>query len=563
MHLFTYRGLRVLKFYRHIRVITSLLMLSPFLIGNAFYYYPIYDLIIADPLFYLPKILLTTLPPIVIIPIVNLILYQKILFFQRLNSLRIMTNFLLENRYYLSKTVKRDGKTVEKISLPKVYVKRGKYQLLASFILEGNKFQDRFINLGATLEVMYNGDFRNKTFDERFVQYEIAINRIASRINVSEVTLTDQGIRLMKDVFWDYVAEPHLLIGGGTGGGKTVVLMTIVLALAKIGFIDLCDPKNADLSGLKSVPVFKGRVFISKDDIITCLKDNVTEMENRYETMQNHPDYKIGKNFAQYGLKPKFIVIDEWAAFIAKIENDYRLQAEATEYLTQIVLEGRQAGLFVIQAMQRPDGEYIKTALRDNFMKRLSVGHLEDTGYNMMFGDANRNKEFKKLDKINGKKVHGRGYIANNGELAGEFFSPYVPFNKGFSFEEEFMKLPVLEDEQLIIHKDTLEEVEPIEEDYEPMEDDIMEVLEEKRLLTDFAKENDLTVKTLRKVIYLMDERGIPFDKEENSLVVTPFQEQLLLETLALFESEGRKSYPKAVESCLANHGLGQEQGQA
>lgn len=562
MHLFTYRGLRVHKFYRHIRVITTLLMLSPFLIGNVFYYYPIYDLIIADPLFYLPKILLTTLPPIVIIPIVNLILYQKVLFFQRLNSLRIMTNFLLENRYYLSKTVKRDGKTVEKIALPKVYVKRGKYQLLASFILEGNKFQDRFINLGATLEVMYNGDFRNKTFDERFVQYEIAFNRIASRINISEVAMTDQGIRLMKDVFWDYVAEPHLLIGGGTGGGKTVILMTIVLALAKIGFIDLCDPKNADLSGLKNIPVFKGRVFISKDDIITCLKDNVTFMEDRYKAIQNRPDYKIGKNFSDYGLKPKFIVIDEWAAFIAKIENDYRLQAEATEYLSQIVLEGRQSGVFVIFAMQRPDGEYIKTALRDNFMKRLSVGHLEDTGYTMMFGDANRNKEFKKLDKINGKKVHGRGYIANNGELAGEFFSPYVPFDKGFSFEEEFRKLPVLEEDEAVLPQDRPAPADPGEK-ASPKEKTIAEILEENRLLTDFAKEHDLTVKTLRKIIYLLDERGVPFDKVDNALVVTPFQEQLLLETLELFEEEGRKSYPKAVESCLANHGLGQEQGQA
>ena len=83
------------------------------------------------------------------------------------------------------------------------------------------------------------------------------------------------------------------------------------------------------------------------------------------------------------------------------------------------------------------------------------------------------------------------------------------------------------------------------------------------QLLTEFAKEKDLPVKTLRKIIYLLDERGMPFDKEENSLVVTPFQEQLLLETLELFEAEGRKSYPKAVESCLANHGLGQEQGQA
>lgn len=66
-------------------------------------------------------------------------------------------------------------------------------------------------------------------------------------------------------------------------------------------------------------------------------------------------------------------------------------------------------------------------------MKRLSVGHLESTGYDMMFGDANKTKEFKKLDEINGVKVKGRGYIANNGDLAGEFFSPYVPLDQGFS----------------------------------------------------------------------------------------------------------------------------------
>ncbi len=34
------------------------------------------------------------------------------------------------------------------------------------------------------------------------------------------------------------------------------------------------------------------------------------------------------------------------------------------EYLSQLVLEGRQAGVFIIFAMQRPDGEFIKAALR-------------------------------------------------------------------------------------------------------------------------------------------------------------------------------------------------------
>ena len=114
-------------------------------------------------------------------------------------------------------------------------MKQSRYKIEVHFILEGNKFQDRFLNLGSTLEVMFNGDFRNKTFDKRFITYDIAINRIDSRITINEVDVKGSKLQLMKDVTWDYIEEPHLLIGGGTGGGKTVVLMTIIYALAKIG----------------------------------------------------------------------------------------------------------------------------------------------------------------------------------------------------------------------------------------------------------------------------------------------------------------------------------------
>ena len=119
-------------------------------------------------------------------------------------------------------------------------------------------------------------------------------------------------------------------------------------------------------------------------------------MEKRYENdvyFVKIPSWE--KNFTHYDMKPKFILVDEWAALMAKIDRDYSQQSELMEYLSQLVLEGRQAGVFIIFAMQRPDGEFIKTALRDNFMKRLSVGHLESTGYDMMFGDANKTKEFK------------------------------------------------------------------------------------------------------------------------------------------------------------------------
>ena len=50
--------------------------------------------------------------------------------------------------------------------------------------------------------------------------------------------------------------------------------------------------------------------------------------------------------------------------------------------------------------MQRPDGEFIKTALRDQFMFRMSVGRLSETGILMIFGDENKNKKFKYVEKL-------------------------------------------------------------------------------------------------------------------------------------------------------------------
>lgn len=562
MKLFTYRGIRVRAFYRHIRGITWFIWWFPSLLAIGHYCYFNLEELKDHPLpqvYYIGGILVASC---LVAFLLNHMCYEKIVFFQKLNSLRILSRFLIENNLYLIKNIRRENKTIEKIVLPQVYLKQSRYKIEVRFILEGNKFQDRFLNLGSTLEVMFNGDFRNKTFDKRFITYDIAINRIDSRITINEVEVKGSKLQLMTDVTWDYIEEPHLLIGGGTGGGKTVVLMTIIYALAKIGFVDICDPKNSDLAGLKKIPVFHGRVYTSKEDIIQCFKENVAFMEKRYELISNSPKFQAGKNFTHYGMTPKFILVDEWAALMAKIDRDYSLQSELMEYLSQLVLEGRQAGVFIIFAMQRPDGEFIKTALRDNFMKRLSVGHLESTGYDMMFGDANKTKEFKKLDEINGVKVKGRGYIANNGDLAGEFFSPYVPLDQGFSFYDAYAKIPIMEfnGEEFEVfgeNQPQTEKTELIEEE------EALNTETNGRPLKEFAEEQDLKMATLRKIIYLLQEQGIGFERTESAILVDPFQEELLLESLIHFEEGGRKSYPKAVEATLNHHGLGQGQGQA
>ena len=561
MKLFTYRGQRVRIIHRKIKGVTWLILWFPFLFAISLYTYIHLDGLRIQPLPQAYIIGTVYLSSSILAWFINRICYEKLLFFQKMNSLRILSRFLLENNFYLSKKIKRDNKISEKIELPQVYLKQSPYKIEISFILEGNKFQDRFLNLGSTLEVMFNGDFRNKTFDKRFIKYEIAINRIDSRISIDNVIVKGSKLQLMKDVTWDFIEEPHLLIGGGTGGGKTVVLMTIIYALAKIGFIDICDPKNSDLAGLKKIPVFHNRVFTSKEDIINCFKENVEFMEKRYKLMSSSHKFQAGKNFTHYDMKPKFILVDEWAALMAKIDRDYSQQAELMEYLSQLVLEGRQAGVFIIFAMQRPDGEFIKTALRDNFMKRLSVGHLESTGYDMMFGDANKTKEFKKLDEINGIRIKGRGYIANNGDLAGEFFSPYVPLDQGFSFYEAYSQIPVIEFEGEEFS--AFEEFQSQTKTKKETQESDMELKTTNRTLKDFSDEYNLKMATLRKIIYLLEEEGMTFERSESAILVEPFQEKLLLEILSQFDEDGRKSYPKAVEAIINHHGLGQGQGQA
>lgn len=561
MKLFTYRGQRVRIIHRKIKGVTWLILWFPFLFAISLYTYIHLEELKIHPLPQAYLIGAVFFSSSILAWFINQLCYEKLLFFQKMNSLRILSRFLLENNLYLSNKIKRENKISEKIELPQVYLKQSPFKIEISFILEGNKFQDRFLNLGSTLEVMFNGDFRNKTFDKRFIKYEIAINRIDSRISIDNVIVKGSKLQLMKDVTWDFIEEPHLLIGGGTGGGKTVVLMTIIYALAKIGFIDICDPKNSDLAGLKKIPVFHNRVYTSKEDIINCFKENVEFMEKRYKLMSSSHKFQAGKNFKYYDMKPKFILVDEWAALMAKIDRDYSQQAELMEYLSQLVLEGRQAGVFIIFAMQRPDGEFIKTALRDNFMKRLSVGHLESTGYDMMFGDANKSKEFKKLDEINGIRVKGRGYIANNGDLAGEFFSPYVPLEQGFSFYEAYSQIPVIEFEGEEFS--VFEEFQSQTKTKKETQESDMELKTTNRTLKDFSDEHNLKMATLRKIIYLLEEEGMTFERSESAILVEPFQEKLLLEILLQFNEDGRKSYPKAVEAIIGHHGLGQGQGQA
>ena len=79
-------------------------------------------------------------------------------------------------------------------------------------------------------------------------------------------------------------------------------------------------------------------------------------------------------------------------------------------------------------------------------MFRITVGRVSGYTYQSVFGEVNENKAFKYVEKVHGKRVYGRGYVAVNGLPAKEFFAPLLPNPKNYNFYDDFKQLPRIED---------------------------------------------------------------------------------------------------------------------
>ena len=103
---------------------------------------------------------------------------------------------------------------------------------------------------------------------------------IANRISIDEVIAENGGLRLMKNLVWKYDSLPHALICGGTGGGKTYFLLTIIEALLRTNAdLYILDPKNADLAEEDDVARFPPGAH-----------RNLGERNVRYVSYRERPD---------------------------------------------------------------------------------------------------------------------------------------------------------------------------------------------------------------------------------------------------------------------------------
>ena len=435
-----YRGVRIFPFMEKLRYYIFsffFLLFSPIL---AFFVYSNFEKIKNVDIFSI------VVSVVILILIIALSIYltwlsqERVFYFQKRERESRLAFFLRENGYTYTKKVKTDSGTRDKVLFPVVYMKQNRYDLEIAFKMAGNKFQDKFKKIGSELETTFFMDFMEVQDDVKFKTFKLAYSAFQNRIKVTDVEYSEKGIQLMKNLYWNPIDDPHLLVCGGTGGGKTVLLRTLIRAMAKVGVTDICDPKQADFVTMAEQKAFEGRISYQVNDIVEMIERAVGIMFARYAYMRQKREEngdKDLKKFYEYGLEPYFLVCDEYNALCAML--DFQTRQRLDNAMGQFLLLGRQAGCFAVIAMQKPSREDLGSKLQANINFRISVGRLDEVGYDLAFGEVNRNKEFKYVKYLGGKRVYGRGYASVYGEVAREFYSPLL--EKGFSFTDEYEKI--------------------------------------------------------------------------------------------------------------------------
>lgn len=156
------------------------------------------------------------------------------------------------------------------------------------------KYQDQFLHLEKKLETGLYCELVSKELKDSYIEYVLLYDTIANRITIDDVQVEHGSLCLMKNVWWKYDKLPHILIAGGTGGGKTYFILTIIEALLKCNAVmHVLDPKNADLADLSTV---MPGVYYRKEDIIVCIDRFYDGMMARSESMKVMENYALSRS---------------------------------------------------------------------------------------------------------------------------------------------------------------------------------------------------------------------------------------------------------------------------
>lgn len=177
-----------------------------------------------------------------------------------------------------------------------------------------------------------------------------------------------------KKLWMDMNHNPHLIVAGSTGSGKSVLLQTLIANAMFIHalrvrnvWIYLSDPKRVEFIEYRDPElrdVIRG-VASTYDEVLKQVQSLYSMMENRYEAMLALKMRSVEEDPQRFPLV--LCIIDEVADLFMQ-DKGGKLQ----ELVVKVAQKGRAAGIFITLATQRPSVDVITGLIKANFPGRIA-----------------------------------------------------------------------------------------------------------------------------------------------------------------------------------------------
>lgn len=176
-------------------------------------------------------------------------------------------------------------------------------------------------------------------------------------------------------ILMDLSVVPHVLIGGATGSGKTILLKSLLIQCINKGMeVIVIDLKGgADYSESWNE---KALLLMSHEAVQSKLGDVLEEMEHRKQLFHSEGTKDIDAYNEQHDDKISRIVVgcDEIADLLVvkglSKEEKERTQ-DITAMLSKLARQGRAFGIHLILATQRPDADVLNGQIKSNMGLRI------------------------------------------------------------------------------------------------------------------------------------------------------------------------------------------------
>lgn len=217
--------------------------------------------------------------------------------------------------------------------------------------------------------------------DRQILHYsQVLVGLFESTLNTQSGEQLFVGIREEdgRPMFLDPLKQPHTLVAGITGSGKSILIQNLILYIALTkspvdAHIYLIDAKfGVDYRPLDLLPhVIAGSQMIIDDPAaaLVALEGLVGEMDRRYQLFKESKvkDYRDYRKATGKPLPALWIIHDEFADWMQT--DDYA--ERVPDLVGRLSIKARAAGIFLVFAAQRPDNTVMPMQLRSQLGNRL------------------------------------------------------------------------------------------------------------------------------------------------------------------------------------------------